>query len=209
MILKPKNWSKFQHYRDRCPPWIKLHRDILNDRIFASLPIASKALAPLLWLLASESKDGSFDAAIDELAFRLHIASKDIEQGLKPLIDNGFFVDASTMLAPCYQAAIPEREGERETERDKSLARPDDISEELWKDFKALRSRKKAPITERVLKTIRNEAAKVGMSLSQAIELMCVRGWTGFDSTWVKDKPTTSALPAWAKTAFEAKKSGG
>lgn len=209
MILKPKNWSKFQHYRDRCPPWIKLHRDILNDRIFASLPIASKALAPLLWLLASESKDGSFDAAIDELAFRLHIASKDIEQGLKPLIDNGFFVDASTMLAPCYQVAIPEREGEREKERDKPLARPDDISEELWKDFKALRSKKKATVTDRVLKTIRNEAAKIGMSLSEAIELMVVRGWTGFDSTWVKDKPKTSAMPSWAKTAFEAKKIGG
>lgn len=192
MILKPKNWSKFQHYRDRCPPWIKLHRDILNDRVFASLPIASKALAPLLWLLASESKDGSFDAAIDELAFRLHIASKDIEQGLKPLIDNGFFVDASTMLAPCYQVAIPEREGERETEKDKSLARPDDISEELWKDFKLLRSKKKAPITDRVLKNIRNEALKAGISLSQAIELMIVRGWTGFDSSWIQKKPVVN-----------------
>jgi len=117
MKLKPKNWDKFQHYRDRCPPWIKLHRDLLNDRIYASLPIASKALAPLLWLLASESKDGSFDAASEELAFRLHIASKDIEAGLKPLIDKGFFVDASTMLAPCLQPAIPERETERETEQ--------------------------------------------------------------------------------------------
>ena len=116
MLLIPKNWDKFQHYKDRCPPWIKLHRDLLNDRIFASLPIASKALAPLLWLLASESKDGTFDAAIEELAFRLHIASKDIEAGLKPLIDKGFFLDASTMLAPCLQVAIPERETERETE---------------------------------------------------------------------------------------------
>ena len=87
--------------------------------------------------------------------------------------------------------------------------RPDDISEELWKDFKELRSKKKAPITDRVIKTIRNEAAKIGMSLSEAIELMVVRGWTGFDSTWVKDKPKTSAMPAWAKTAFEAKKIGG
>ena len=118
MILKPKNWDKFQHYKDGCPPWIKLHRDILNDRLFSNLPIASKALAPLLWLLASESKDGTFDAAIEELAFRLHIASKDIESGLKPLIDKGFFLDASTMLAPCLQVAIPEteREGERDRE---------------------------------------------------------------------------------------------
>jgi hypothetical protein len=116
--LKPKNWEKFQHYKDRCPPWIKLHRDLLNDREFMGLPIASKALAPLLWLLASESKDGSFDAAIEELSFRLHTASKDIEAGLKPLIDKGFFVDASTMLAPRLQVAIPERETERETERE-------------------------------------------------------------------------------------------
>jgi hypothetical protein len=116
MNLKPKNWDKFQHYKDRCPPWIKLHRDILNDRIFASLPIASKALAPLLWLLASESKDGSFNADSEELAFRLHIASNEIADGLKPLIDKGFFVDASTMLAPRLQLAIPERETERETE---------------------------------------------------------------------------------------------
>ena len=116
MKLKPKNWDKFQHYKDRCPPWIKLHRDLLNDRIYAGLPIASKALAPLLWLLASESKDGTFDAASEELAFRLHIASKDIEAGLKPLIDKGFFVVASGVLAECKQVAIPETETETETE---------------------------------------------------------------------------------------------
>ena len=148
MILKPKNWSKFQHYRDRCPPWIKLHRDILNDRIFASLPTASKALAPLLWLLASESKDGSFDAAIDELAFRLHIASKDIEQGLKPLIDNGFFVDASTMLAPCYQVAIPEREGERETEAERDTTKPPKGAISLEQYLDQCRNDSKKPIPE-------------------------------------------------------------
>ena len=189
MILKPKNWDKFQHYSHRNPPWIKLHRDLLNDRIFASLPIASKAIAPLLWLLASESKDGSFDAASDELAFRLHIASKDIEQGLKPLIDNGFFVDASTMLAPCLQVATTEREretereGERETDKI-TLKRPNDISEELWKDFKKLRSSKKAPVTELVIKLLRNESDKAGIPLSKAMETMCVRGWTSFKSDW-------------------------
>ena len=116
MKLIPKNWSIFQHYKDRCPPWIKLHRDLLNDRVFMCLPIASKALAPLLWLLASESKTGEFNASIEELEFRLRISSKDIEFGLKALIDKGFFLDASTMLAACLQSAIPERETERETE---------------------------------------------------------------------------------------------
>jgi hypothetical protein len=180
MILKPKNWDKFQHYKDRCPPWIKLHRDILNDRLFSNLPIASKALAPLLWLLASESKDGTFDAAIEELAFRLHIASKDIESGLKPLIDKGFFIDASTMLAPCLQVAIPEteREGERETEREKKdLSEiPDWIPLEDWNDFVAMRKQIKKPMTDRAIKIIlgkleemKNRRIDISMVLQNSI----------------------------------------
>jgi hypothetical protein len=47
----------------------------------------------------------------------LRIASKDIDAGLKPLIDKGFFVVASGVLAECLQVAIPERETETETEK--------------------------------------------------------------------------------------------
>jgi len=183
MKLKPKNWDKFQHYRDRCPPWIKLHRDILNDRIFAGLPIASKALAPLLWLLASESKDGEFDAASNELAFRLHIAIKDIEVGLKPLIDNGFFIDASTMLAPCYQPAIPEREGERETETEKksvAVEIPDWLDVNDWKDFIAMRKKIGKPMTDRAMKIIISKLEKMkdkGISTSMALQNSIVSGW--------------------------------
>lgn len=118
MLLQPKNWAVFQHYKDRCPPWIKLHRDLLNDRVFMCLPLASKALAPLLWLLASESKDGTFDGSLDELVFRLHITPKDYEDGLKPLIHKGFFIVASGVLADSYQVAIPETEREGETEKE-------------------------------------------------------------------------------------------
>jgi hypothetical protein len=119
MLLQPKNWAVFQHYKDRCPPWIKLHRDLLNDRVFMCLPLASKALAPLLWLLASESKDGIFDGSLDELVFRLHITPKEYEDGIKPLIHKGFFVVASGVLADCYQDAIPETERETETEKER------------------------------------------------------------------------------------------
>ena len=119
MLLQPKNWAVFQHYKDRCPPWIKLHRDILNDRVYMCLPLASKAIAPLLWLLASESKDGTFDGSLDELVFRLHITPKDYQDGVKPLIDKGFFVVASGVLADSYQVAIPETETEREKERER------------------------------------------------------------------------------------------
>jgi len=115
MQLQPKNWGIFQHYKDRCPPWIKLHRDLLNNRDYICLPLASKALAPLLWLLASESKDGVFDASTEELVFRLRMTESEVIDGVKPLIDKGFFVIASGVLAERKQIAIPERETERET----------------------------------------------------------------------------------------------
>jgi hypothetical protein len=207
MKLKPKNWDKFQHYKDRCPPWIKLHRDLLNDRIYAGLPIASKALAPLLWLLASESKDGTFDAASEELAFRLHIASKDIEAGLKPLIDKGFFVLASGVLADCKQVAIPEREREteRETETEKTLVIeiPDWLPKQSWKDWCDYRRSGKNKFTERAqvlclgtLETLKNQ----GHDPVAVINLSIQNGWTGLFAP----KANTASKPAaddWWKTS--------
>jgi hypothetical protein len=83
------------------------------------LPIASKAIAPMLWLLASESKDGVFDGSLDELVFRLHITEKEYQAGVKPLIDNDFFNVVSGVLAERLQTAIPETERETETETKK------------------------------------------------------------------------------------------
>ena len=124
MLLIPKNWAVFQHYKNRLPPWIKLHRELLNDRVYMSLPLASKAIAPLMWLLASESKNGSFDGSLDELVFRLHITEKDYRDGVKPLIDKGFFIDASKALADSKQGATTERETEREGKTEKPFICP-------------------------------------------------------------------------------------
>ena len=191
MLLQPKNWAVFQHYKDRCPPWIKLHRDLLNDRVFMCLPLASKALAPLLWLLASESKDGTFDGSLDELVFRLHITPKDYQDGVKPLIDKGFFVVASGVLAESYQDAIPETEGERETEAKKetkknAVACPPDVGLQEWEDWLALRKAKKAPVTETVLKSARKEAEKAGITLNAFLTIWCARGSQGLQADWLK-----------------------
>jgi len=120
MFLIPKNWTSFQHYKDRAPPWIKLHKVLLDDSAFQRLPVASRALAPMLWLLASEEKDGAFNGDPVELAFRLRQSEKEVTSALKPLIDNGFFVlvqDASKLLAERVQVAVPETEESRGRER--------------------------------------------------------------------------------------------
>ncbi len=185
MKLVPKNWDKFQHYKDRNPPWIKLHRDLLIDKEFMRLPLASKAIAPMLWLLASEDVDGVFEADIDELEFRLRISKKELNDGLKPLIDNGFFLDASTMLAPCLQHAIPETE--RETKKETKYKPP--ISEDLFNEYEKIRKAKKqSPLTERMFNAIVKEAATINISPERAIEICCENGWVGFKASWLKDE---------------------
>lgn len=113
MRIIPKNWNNFQHYKHRSPPWIKLHRNLLDDMHFQRLPIASKALAYMLWLLASESNEGVIEKSTEEIAFRLRMTEKEVITAIKPLIDNGFFIDADNVLAECLQDATTEREKSR------------------------------------------------------------------------------------------------
>ena len=159
------------------------------------MPLASKALAPLMWLLASESKDGTFDGSLDELVFRLHITPKDYQDGVKPLIDKGFFIVASGVLAECKQLAIPERETERETETEKrqratSVAPPNGVSQSVWQEFVNHRKSKKAQVTQLVIDGIQKEADKAGFSLEDALKEVVVRNWQGFKAEWVLPKPT-------------------
>jgi hypothetical protein len=54
----------------------------------------------------------------------LHITPKEYQDGVKPLIDNHFFVVASIVLAESKQTAIPETETEAERETDKYICPP-------------------------------------------------------------------------------------
>lgn len=114
MKIIPKNWTNFQHYKHRSPPWIKLHKNLLDDMQYQRLPIASKALAPMLWLLASDTNDGVINKTAEEIAFRLRMTEKEVLTAIKPLIDNGFFIDADSVLAECVQDATTEKRQSRD-----------------------------------------------------------------------------------------------
>jgi hypothetical protein len=127
--VKIKNWKQFQHYKKRRPPWIKLHRELLDDNDFQCLPVASRALAPCIWLLASEYQDGEVPYDLPKLSWRLRQSVEEIFQGLQPLISQGFIelsdseVElASNVLADCTQDTLPETEKRqrRENIEDKS-----------------------------------------------------------------------------------------
>jgi hypothetical protein len=52
-----KNWAKFQHYKDRRPPWIKLHVELLHDYEFGILEDHQKYQLMGIWILASQSEN--------------------------------------------------------------------------------------------------------------------------------------------------------
>lgn len=152
--MTPKNWKTFQHYSDRKPAWIKLHRALLDDYTFSCLPLASQALAPRLWLLASEYDDGKITAGLDEIAFRVHCTVEALVDALEPLIKSEFFIDDSGLLAPRKQSAMPERERETQVQteeekdsrslrsRDSDVSRvnlatdwPSDYREQFWRQY--------------------------------------------------------------------------
>lgn len=206
MRITPKNWRDFQHYKDRSPPWIRLHRKLLDDKDFHRLPVESRALAPMLWLLAAESVDGSINADIDDLAFRLRTTELAIRKALDPLLERGFFVveqDASNSLADCKQLApescseteaLQRTETEAETEAKKPRAvrsttfpKPDDVSDQVWADWCELRKAKKASVTETVLKEARAEAAKAYLPIERFLSIWCARGSQGLQASWLKD----------------------
>lgn len=195
-MFKVKNWQRHQHYKFRNPPWIKLHKDLLNDPDwFALEPEAAKVLI-MLWLIASEN-NGVLPAS-NVLAFRLHLASTKLEQIIKSKLSAWIIWDASSVLATCYQDASTEREleldiikKEKNTKKEKMDLKPDEISQAVWDDYTLLRKNKKAPITATVIKTMKAEAAKAGWSLEAAMAECCARGWQGFKADWVEKQKTT------------------
>lgn len=116
-MLRVKGWVDFQHYKDRRPPWIKLHRELLENFRWHRLTSDSKALAICIWLVACEYKDPKAGLVTDnaeELAFRARMDELIVVQSIKQLIQEGFLehVDdgENDLLAPCYQPATTETE---------------------------------------------------------------------------------------------------
>jgi hypothetical protein len=65
--------------------------------------------------------------------------------------------------------------------------KPEDVSEEVWQGWLALRKAKNAPVTALVIKTIRKEAESIGWTLEQAVVEACSRNWQGFKASWVQN----------------------
>ena len=160
MKLRIRNWEKFQHYKFRKPPWIKLYREILDDSDWHKLCGESAKGLIMLWLIASE-EDGYLPAS-DVLAFRLRISENRVIALLSDC-SKWFEDDASVVLASCYQDAIPETETETEQSKrrkEKKVQQPAPsalVPVTLWLEFVDMRKKIRKPMTAKAVQLIHRE----------------------------------------------------
>lgn len=86
-----KNWSKYQHYKDRNPPWVKLHYEMLTSKDWVMLSDASKLLAVVCIMIASRH-DGKVPA---DPEYVKRAAYLDKAPDFSKLVESGFLLSAS------------------------------------------------------------------------------------------------------------------
>lgn len=121
-ILAIAKWSEFQHYKDRNPPWIKLHRELLSSETWVCASTEGRVLAIACMMLAAAS-DNRIRA---NKRYFQRVAYLDFEPDFQELLDLGFlyWVEMPNEIGACYQDASnlladarPETEREAEAEQ--------------------------------------------------------------------------------------------
>ena len=94
--------------------------------------------------------------------------------------------NASSVTKTSPEKRREEKSIEIQREKATSVACPPDVDQQIWDDWKQLRKAKKAPVTETVVNSARNEAAKANMSFSDFLTVWCARGSQGLQAEWLK-----------------------
>lgn len=124
LVYRIKNWEKFQHFKDRRPPWVKLYRDVLDDMEWHELDPGAAKILVMLWLIASED-DGKLPDS-KKLAFRLRTSERDVIEAISKLSHWVEQVDITCDITACDEAIseryqddrLEKRREERETEEE-------------------------------------------------------------------------------------------
>jgi len=125
--------------------------------------------------------------------------SEDFEEVLEPSIEQKQEVKNSPLLSTNTNTITKK---EKHTKKKIDL-RPPDVAEKTWADFVTLRKEKKAAITQTALSRIRKQAEIANITMEDALQECCARGWAGFKAEWMERnrngnnrKPTVAEVAA-------------
>ena len=207
--MKIKNWSDFQHFKDRTPPWIKLYRYLLDDPEWHELSGDDAKTLMMLWLIASEDKDMEGNLpSLKNTAFRLRTTENKLNQSLTKL-SHWLVQDDIKKISDGCQGDAPETETETEGEKKsptKKVNLLEGIDPRIAKDYLEIRKAKNLPLTKLALDRIENEGKKVGFTLEETLRICCENSWAGFSSTW--DEVKSIAKPKDEDWYAKAKREG-
>lgn len=216
-----RSWEKYQHYKDRNPPWIKLYTSWPDDYEWSQWTDASKLLAICILMLASRSGN------------RIPIDAKWIQQrfslqkppDLKPLFAVGFLEeiqelqspeqDASSVLADCEQGASLRALARGEKSREETEERREDahaqerapgLDASAWDRWRDYREQIRKPIKPVSMQAAQRELAGFGCEQAAVVERSIASGWQGLFPLKLRpngigkkphqDAPTTAELEA-------------
>jgi hypothetical protein len=102
--FRPVGWHEFQHYKQRRPPWIKLHTALLENPKFEQLKNHEQLFLVKIWLLYARL-DEPIPVSKRFLNRLCSIPTRFVNQSLDSLISLNFIElcdqNASTALAEC------------------------------------------------------------------------------------------------------------
>lgn len=106
-----RNWERFQHYRDRTPPWIKTYLELMSDDAYLGLTGHRRAVLHGLWMEYARARRRLPD---DTATISRRLALKVTTSDLEALNHAGFIeVGASTPLAPRAHAKRKRRDKDK------------------------------------------------------------------------------------------------
>jgi len=178
MRYRIQGWHEYQHYKDRCPPWIKLHNSMLTSEVWVMGTDQTRTLAIACMLLAARDKanDGSFNGDPEYVKRFGYLNSK---PDFKQLIEFNFIEllqDASIAIAECNTEKSRE-EGEK---KGAAFALPDWIDKTTWDLW--LKTRKGRKMIPEQMQAQVNKLSKwrdAGLDHAKALHDAATAGWQG------------------------------
>jgi hypothetical protein len=189
-----RGWDRYQHYKDRDPPWVKLYRDILTTESWVLgndtsrlIQVASLLLAarysnqiPLQWTLirkvaSLDCSEKEFNSAVSHLC-----NTKFFEIQSLPEATESVGQSASKTLATC-NTETEEKEEEEKSRAEKTRASAHVVGLDLqaWTRFEDYRREIRKPIKPGSVQAAQQKLAGFGADQAGVVEESIAQGWTG------------------------------
>ena len=166
-----------------------LHRFFANDGDTWSNKRADTEIAAFREKSAKAAKAGRASAER-----RFNVRSTSVEKKQTDVNEVSTDVQPTNNQEPITNT--PSDEGVARKRAARTPTRPDDVPENVWQDFQAIRKAKRAPLNDTALEGIRREAAKAGLGLGEAMAYCCEAGWQGFNAGWYANRTAPSGVTA-------------